>query len=147
MTRNEKIVRVAEIISNGNPQIRDFINFLINTKFFCNVEEKDLDEAMKCEKPENLRLPVLTSKDGISCDFNTCVIDGVYTLDVGIDPKNCFDKLGKCSILCRFPMGTREFKRCIATLEMITDTKTTMSRLWMKNADGKFYGEFAKFGI
>ena len=65
---------------------------------------------------------------------------------MGIDPKWCFNKLSRCSIIAWFPMKKREYKLFFRYLDRITNIKDPFFKEWYKEASMSWCGATAEFG-
>ena len=119
-----------------NEQICEFITYLLSTGWesYNNSIIEDIREY-KCFWESFYR-------DEVEIGLVQC---SNKTLEVGIDPTFCYDKMRRSSILAKLPMSKRDYKRFIQKLESVTQGNERYK--WFKEAPGCFYGEYATYGI
>ena len=116
-------------IFDKNEQLRDFVVFLKENNFFCNMSALDIEELMNDEI-------VKLSRGDI-----TVWIDR-RTNQVGIDPTQCFDSIKRASIIIDFPMKKRPYARTIKELAQVFDKNNRKYKEWMEYAPICFYGDW-----
>lgn len=129
--------RLNTIDPTPRKQIVTFVEWCFKNGFLDNLTKQDLEDFYDGDF-----LPLLKNHK-ITIGFDFWTFDkGDYFIRVGIDPSKYFNKVSSSSILVRFPMSKRAEKRFYKLLNALLDTKSSISKIWFKDAGTCWYGSF-----
>lgn len=139
-TKRETINNVIEKTEEFyGKQFADFLAVIDSYGGFNSVTTDDLQYCLDLEN--NICLPCLViNKTKIGAYLNE-----KGTVILGMDPANCFNKTGTCSVIARFPMKKREYARFTSLFNRLINPKDKMAKEWQKEAPTCWKGSYASF--